>query len=104
MKGMCGIESARTVRPDFQPADIFESAYPGRCPGLPWIGALPLWNGTRSLLLVSANGATHASPGDSTSFDIPLLVSANGATHASPGQRPGNEIHITTKALQGRPN
>jgi len=38
-------QPAPTVRPGFQPSLLFKPAYPGRCPGLAWIGASPLWMG-----------------------------------------------------------
>jgi hypothetical protein len=66
--------------------------FPGRCPGLAWNGALPLWKvrgemktgWTKNRLggladFIAASWDSATSPG----------FGANGAAHASPGQRPG---------------
>ena len=53
-----------TIGAGLQPSDFFGSFIPGRCPRLPWIGALPLRNKpTAAQNAVSTNGATPRQPG-----------------------------------------
>jgi hypothetical protein len=61
--------SSSEMTPGLQPSDRWAGHFPGRCPGLVWVGALPLKNDTPTIHPLHQRGTRNLERG--TSFSVP---------------------------------